>query len=58
VNLKDALGFLDFIPRFRELGEKVLLNHVDIEAEVLRLLVTEIRICCDENHESANLLVE
>ena len=42
--LSDSAGFIDFIPRFRALGEKCLAGHLDEQRATLGELVARVRV--------------
>jgi len=50
--LRDCVGFMDFIPRLRVLGEKCLATYVDRQQSMLRGLLEEVRLnTTDEDDE-------
>jgi hypothetical protein len=52
VALRECVGFMDFIPRLRALGEQCLATHVDRQQSMLRGLLEDIRLSTsDENEE-------
>jgi hypothetical protein len=50
-DLTDAIGYIDFIPRFRSVGEKCLGDHVEAQKRTLRELVAAVRIQAGEEGE-------
>ena len=49
--LTDAIGYIDFIPRFRGVGERCLGDHVEAQKRTLRELVAAVHIQAGEEEE-------
>ena len=54
-DLADAIGYIDFIPRFRSVGEKCLGDHVESQKRTLRELVGAVRIRAGEEDEDGEI---
>ena len=47
--LTDTIGFMDFIPRFRSIGENCLGDHVEGQKRTLKELITAMNIRAEED---------
>ena len=53
-SLKDSVGFIDYIPRLRALGEQILCGHLDEQRGALLELLTRVHLSM--NHEGEEVL--
>ena len=52
--MKDSVGFIDYIPRLRALGEQILCGHLDEQRGALLELLTRVHLSM--NHEGEEVL--
>lgn len=52
--LLDTVGFVDFIPRLRVLGEERLLEHVEEQQVILSQLLSRVKLCTDSSMDNNN----
>jgi hypothetical protein len=52
--LEHTVGFCDFLPRFRQLGDRCLVRHIEQQKAALSVLIKKINICPDEGGNNDN----